>query len=256
MGTLTAVHWETVTTEMRELLKWAGQQDFISPFYLAGGTALALQMGHRKSVGLDFFSQSDEVHERTRQRIIRAVAERDGQVIENVDGNLVLLVDEIRIGFFRYGYELLEPFEQLENVNVASMLDIGLMKLDALIGRGSRKDFFDLYVIAEQYPLEELLQAGAKKYPTSRDFALMAVESFVLFDNAERDVQPELMIDVTWQEVLEYFSEQAKLLEKKWFRKWAPIQGCTMKNGLGRSVDEAVFNSATCAQIPDFDVST
>ena len=219
MGALTSPHWETVTTEMRELLKWAGQQDFISPFYLAGGTALALQMGHRKSVDLDFFSQTDEVHERTRQRIISAAAERDGQVIENVDGNLVLLVDDVRVGFFSYGYKLLEPFEDLENVNAASMLDIGLMKLDAVIGRGSRKDFFDLYVIAEQYPLEELLQAGARKYPTSRDFALMAVESFILFENAERDVQPELMIDVTWDEVRGYFSEQAQLLGKKWFRK-------------------------------------
>ena len=219
MGALTSPHWETVTTEMRELLKWVGQQDFISPFYLAGGTALTLQMGHRKSVDLDFFSQTDEVHERTRQRIIRAIAERDGQVIENVDGNLVLLVDDVRVGFFSYGYKLIEPFAQLENVNVASMLDIGLMKLDAVIGRGSRKDFFDLYIIAKKYPLEELLQAGARKYPTSRDFALMAVESFILFENAERDVQPELMIDVTWDEVRGYFSEQAKLLGKKWFRK-------------------------------------
>ena len=219
MGSLTSPHWETVTTEMRELLKWAGQQDFISSFYLAGGTVLALQVGHRKSVDLDFFSQTDEVHERTRQRIIRAIAERDGQVIENVDGNLVLLADDVRVGFFSYGYKLLEPFEQVENVNLASMLDIGLMKLDAVIGRGSRRDFFDLYVVAEQYPLEELLQAGARKYPTSRDFALMAVESFVLFENAERDIQPELMIDVTWDKVREYFSEQAKLLGKKWFRK-------------------------------------
>ena len=129
MGALTSPHWETVTTEMRELLKWVGQQDFISPFYLAGGTALTLQMGYRKSVDLDFFSQTDEVHERTRQRIIRAIAERDGQVIENVDGNLVLLVDDVRVGFFSYGYKLIEPFAQLENVNVASMLDIGWMRL-------------------------------------------------------------------------------------------------------------------------------
>jgi len=219
MGALTSPHWETVTTEMHNLLKWASHQDFISPFYLAGGTALALRVGHRKSVDLDFFSQTDEVHERTRQRIIRTVAERDGQVIENVDGNLVLLVDDVRVGFFSYGYKPLEPFEQIENVNVASMLDIGLMKLDAVIGRGSRKDYFDLYVIAEEYPLEELLQAGARKYPSSRDFALMAVESFVLFDNAERDVQPELLINVTWDKVRQYFSEQAKLLGKKWFRK-------------------------------------
>ena len=99
MAALTSPHWTTITTEMRELLRWTGLQDFIAPFYLAGGTALALQMGHRKSVDLDFFSETDEVHERTRQQIIRGVGQRNGQVIENVDGNLVLLVDDVRVGF-------------------------------------------------------------------------------------------------------------------------------------------------------------
>jgi predicted nucleotidyltransferase component of viral defense system len=219
MGALTSPHWETVATEIRELLRWAGRQDFMPPFYLAGGTALALQIGHRKSVDLDFFSETDEVHERTRQRIIRAATKRNSQVIENVDGNLVLLVDDVHVGFFSYGYKLLEPLVKMENVNVASMLDIGLMKLDAVIGRGSRKDFFDLYVIVKQYPLEELLQAGQRKYSASRDFALMAVESFVLFENAERDVPLELIIDVTWEEVRQFFIESAKLLGKKWFGK-------------------------------------
>ncbi len=219
MVALTSPHWEIVTTEMRDLLKWAGQQEFMSPFYLAGGTALALQLGHRKSADLDFFSETDEVHERTRQQIIHAVEKRNGQVIENVDGNLVLLLDDVHVGFFSYGYKLLVPFLKLENVNVASLLDIGLMKLDAVIGRGSRKDFYDLYVIAKQISIEDLLIAGERKYPTSRDFALMAVESFMLFDNAERDIQPELLIDVAWDEVKIFFIEQGKSLGKKWFRK-------------------------------------
>jgi len=203
---------------MHNLLKWAGGQGFISPFYLAGGTALALQMGHRKSVDLDFFSETDEVHENTRRQIARVIAERNGQIIENVDGNLVLLAGNVHLGFFSYGYKLLEPFTQFENVNIASMLDIGLMKLDAVVGRGSRKDFYDLYFIARKITLEELLQAGEGKYPASRDFALMAVESFMLFDNAERDAQPELIMDVSWEKVQDYFMEQGALLGKRWFR--------------------------------------
>ena len=75
------------------------------------------------------------------------------QVIENVDGNLLLLVDRLHVGFFSYGYPLLEPVQMVESIGLASLLDIGLMKLDAVIWRGSRKDFYDLYIISRQIPL-------------------------------------------------------------------------------------------------------
>jgi hypothetical protein len=67
-----------------------------------------------------------------------------------VDGNLLLLVDGLHISFFSYGYPLLEPVDTLENIQLASLLDIGLMKLDAVVGRGRRKGFYDLYVITLQ----------------------------------------------------------------------------------------------------------
>jgi hypothetical protein len=79
------------------------------------------------------------------------------------------------------------------------------MKLDALIDRGSRKDFDDLYVVARQVPLTELLSLGRAKYPYVRDFELMAVESLVLFDNADRDLQPELLVDLPWEQVKQFF---------------------------------------------------
>ena len=92
---------------------------------------------------------------------------------------------------FSYGYPLLEPVQTIENIRIASLLDIGLMKLDAVIERGSRKDFYDLYVISRQIPLPKLLSAGERKYPQVRDFPLMALEGLLQFDNADRDLQPE-----------------------------------------------------------------
>jgi len=91
------------------------------------------------------------------------------------------------------------------------------MKLDALIGRGSRKDFYDIYVISQHIPLVDLLEAGRKKYPQLRDFAIMAIESMVLFDNGDRDIQPTLFIDLSWNELKKHFIEQTKLLGKQWF---------------------------------------
>jgi hypothetical protein len=111
----------------------------------------------------------------------------------------------------------LESTQSIENVRLATLLDIGLMKLDALIGRGSRKDFYDLYMIGHEIPFKDLLGAGKEKYPKTRDFSLMAVESMVLFDNADRDFQPELLIDLPWEQVKQYFIAQAKMLGQVWF---------------------------------------
>jgi predicted nucleotidyltransferase component of viral defense system len=193
MALLDPVHWNTVTPQMHDLLRFIGQQTFAGRFYLAGGTALALRLGHRRSADLDFFSATDEVMLKTRQEILDALAPLAPQALEDVDGNLLLVISDLHVGFFSYDYPLLEPADGVEQVAVASVVDVGLMKLDALISRGSRKDFYDLYVIAQQISVPDLLALGKAKYPHTRDFELMAVESLVLFENADRDLQPDLL---------------------------------------------------------------
>lgn len=217
MALLKSPFLQTISPDMRGLLSSLSKQEFLQRFYLAGGTALALQLGHRHSVDLDFFSERDEVHELTRQEIISIANKRGGQVIENVDGNLILLMDGIHVGFFSYGYPLLEPTLEFDNVRLASLLDIGLMKLDALMGRGSRKDFYDLYFICQQLPMADILAAGERKYSMMRDFALMSVESFLQFEVADRDFQPEMLVDLSWDSVRQFFISQARGLGKRWF---------------------------------------
>jgi predicted nucleotidyltransferase component of viral defense system len=217
MAALDPVHWEAITQEMRELLRFIGQQPFARRFYLAGGTALALRLGHRRSVDLDFFSETDQVGRASRQEILRTLDPLSPQALEDVDGNLLLRVSGLHVGFFSYGYPLLEPTDSVEGVAVASLVDVGLMKLDALITRGSRKDFYDVYAIARQIPLADLLSLAQGKYPHVRDFELMAVESLVLFDNADRDVQPDLLLDLPWEQVRQFFIDQARDLGKTWF---------------------------------------
>ena len=217
MALLEPVHWQVVTPTMRELLRFIGRRPFARRFYLAGGTALALRLGHRLSVDLDFFSTTDEVTRSTRQEILTALAPLTPQALEDVDGNLLLEVSGLHIGFFSYGYPLLEPTDNLENIAIVSLVDVGLMKLDALISRGSRKDFLDLYFIAQQIPLPDLLALGQTKYPYARDFELMTVESLVLFENADRDIQPTTLVNVAWEDVRQFFIDQAQVLGQTWF---------------------------------------
>jgi hypothetical protein len=217
MALLKSVHWEVITPQMRELLGFIGQQSFAERFYLAGGTALALRLGYRYSIDLDFFSATDEILQATRREIVHTLTPFSPQVLEDVDGNLLLQVSGLHVGFFGYGYVLLEATDSVEGVALGSLVDIGLMKLDALISRGSRKDFYDLYMIAQQISLPKLLELGQQKYPYARDFELMAVESLVLFENADRDPQPDLLIDLPWAQVREFFIDQAQALGQIWF---------------------------------------
>ena len=218
MAALIQPHWHTITPELRSLLRLLEGQAFLSRFYLAGGTALALQLGHRRSVDLGFFSEMDAVGLRARQEIIQALQHSGVQVLENADGNLLVLVGNIHVGFFSYGYPLLEDPLTLGAVNLASCIDIGLMKCDALITRGSRKDFYDLYFLSRLLPLENLLLRAEQKYSYYRDFALTVIESMLAFENADRDLQPVLFEDIPWLVIKDHFRREAVQLARFWMQ--------------------------------------
>lgn len=210
------VHWETVTPFMRQVMRIVGESDLSSRFYLAGGTALALQLGHRRSIDLDFFSETDEVRPDTHRQVLRVLESLRPQVVEEAWGNLLVLAHDLHVGFFGYGYPLIAPFVEADKVHLASVLDIGLMKLDAVATRASRKDFYDLYVITERIPLRELIELAPLKYPSVRDYAAMVTPYLVFFDRAEEEEPPQTMQEIEWEAVKVFFREQAVLLAKEW----------------------------------------
>ncbi|MBI3913145.1 MAG: nucleotidyl transferase AbiEii/AbiGii toxin family protein [Chloroflexi bacterium] len=217
MAILTDAHWETVDPKMRALMRQIGMADFSPRFYLAGGTALALQLGHRFSIDLDFFSKDDEVHEAMHLEILSALRPLTPIAKERTTGNLLLEINGISVGFFGYGYPLIGESVSAEGIALASIQDIGLMKLDALATRGSCKDFYDAYFILQLVSLEDLLELGKQKYPFYRDFPLTTLKYMAQFDNADRDVQPDLLIPVEWDQVKRYFLDQARQIGKNWF---------------------------------------
>ena len=218
MAVLAEPHWEAVPPPLPDLLKGLGQQPFVERFYLGGGTALALQLGHRKSFDLDFFSSVDDVEAATREEIQAALSALwPADVQKDVDGTLFFDIGGTHVGFFSYGYHLLEPTPIIVGVRLAGLQDIGLMKLDAVVGRGARKDFYDLYFIARQVPLTRLLALAEQKYPYMRDFQLHAVSGLTFFDNADQQKQPELLIPVAWGAVKEFFVTKARALRREWF---------------------------------------
>jgi predicted nucleotidyltransferase component of viral defense system len=209
--------WNTITENMQYVLNGFSQSESGKYFYLAGGTALALQIGHRYSVDLDFFSQTEDIPT-IRPRLEATLLPFDAQLADSSWGILVYLVKDVRLGFYSYGYQLIDPLVEKEGLRLASLKDIALMKLDTLLSRAARKDFYDLYFVCQRIPLQELLNVAPQKYPSVRDFETQVVKRLMFFDNAENESDPQLLEPVTWQTVKDYFLRQAKEIGENWLR--------------------------------------
>jgi hypothetical protein len=213
---MSTLHWETISPTMREIMVAFGQNQIAEHFYLADGTALALQIGHRRSIDLDYFSPDLDIPS-VKESLHTALENYASIIADSAWGNLVFVAGQVRVGFYGYSYPLIEPLTQVKDVSLASITDIGLMKLDALLGRASRKDFHDLYAICQRKSLRSLLDVAQIKFAHVRDFEAQAVRHLVYFERAEQEAPVPLLEDISWESVKKFFQNQAKELGTSWF---------------------------------------
>ncbi len=102
-------------------------------------------------------------------------------------------------------------------MEIAGVLDIGLMKLDAIAGRGFKKDFYDAFVISQTTSLDEQFEAGRRKYPYVHGFGMRILRSFIDFRQADPQPDPILLTPISWIQVKKFFSSEAKRLGQKNF---------------------------------------
>lgn len=180
-------------------------------FYLAGGTALALFLGHRRSNDFDFFRAKEFVP----QDLLSALRETgEVEVLQEAAGTLTVGLRGVPVSFFRYDYPLLRPLHESPwGLPLADPEDIAAMKLAALSGRGSRKDFVDLYVYVQEIaPLRQILDRFREKYRGITVDPYHLLRSLTFFDDAEAEAMPELLRGVTWDEIKAFFRAEAARL--------------------------------------------
>jgi hypothetical protein len=181
----------------------------IGSFYLAGGTALALHLGHRLSRDLDFFT-SEPFDE---ERLLADLKDVETlSVVSKGRETLHLHIAEIKISFLGYRYPVLFSFGSFMGIQVADPRDIACMKISAIAGRGSRRDFVDLYVTAKQYGLDHLLDLFKKKYSQINFNLIHALKSLTYFKDAEKEPMPKMLTPISWDEIAEFFSQEAPRL--------------------------------------------
>ena len=208
----------------------AGSTRFAGPSWPVVSFALVLP-GWRHSaraatgpahlLDLDLFANIETLDDHLRHSIVEEL--HQGHSIDLLQDSvlgLVLNVDGQPVSFFSYGYPLLAPTDLASGVQVAGILDIGLMKLDAIAGRGARKDFYDLYYIASHISLDELFARSSDKYPKSRHFGMRVLTALVVFDIADQQDEPTVLQPVEWEQIKTFFRTEARRLGQEWFGQY------------------------------------
>lgn len=202
---------DILTESQQTVLELLSRIAEIRTFYLAGGTALALHLGHRRSRDFDFFRGSVFVP----QELLGTLrAAGDVQVLQAAAGTLTVSLATVPTSFFHYDYPLLHPLRSTPwSLPIADPEDIAAMKLSAVAGRGSRKDFVDLYVYAREVaPLERVFEQFRAKYRGIRVDPYHLLRSLTFFEDAEAEAMPEVVRPVTWDEVKAFFRAEAARL--------------------------------------------
>lgn len=190
------LHLETIESNTLELLRKLQSLYIFKNSRLVGGTALALQLGHRKSVDLDLFGTIEITPEEI-QEVCRKAGELE---ISKVSRNInIFWIDGIKVDCVNYPYGWLDECRVLDGIRLASVNDIAAMKISAIINRGTKKDFIDLYFLLQEMSLNHILDLYDQKYPDGSRF--IAIKSLTYFEDAESDPMPYMFSDITWEEV-------------------------------------------------------
>jgi hypothetical protein len=200
---VTALHAEVLDASTANLLARIGADQPFRDFYLAGGTGLALQLGHRMSLDLDLFSERPW----SAASILAALRALGPTVVDlESEGTLVGSVGSVRVSFFYYPYPLLEPPLQTPlGVPLAGLLDVACMKLIAVSQRGSRKDFVDLYFLGlAGIDLRDALDALPRKMPGVAYNRVHLARSLAYFADAEGEPEPRMLVPFQWISARDY----------------------------------------------------
>lgn len=182
-------------------------------FYMAGGTALALQMGHQTSLDFAFYTPKKFDN----KALLREIEKRfkTAVLIETAEQTLIVKINEIEVSFFHYPYPLAFPLLNIEGVNLASKEDIAAMKIIAISDRGTKRDFIDIYFLLKEFPLEKIFEFIKKKYPNFNIY--VGLRGLLYFADAEKKQKRRLQLirHVSWPGVKKFLIKEVKDYQKQ-----------------------------------------
>jgi hypothetical protein len=190
------LHYETVEAQTLELLKSLLNAKAFKELRLVGGAALAMQIGHRKSIDLDLFGKMDADEFEIKKQLNQIGSL---QWIKRTININILLINNIKVDLVNYPYPWISQMGNVEGIRLASVEDIGAMKLAAITGRGTKKDFIDLYFLLKKFSMTDLVSFYRQKYADGSTF--MVLKSLAYFGDADLDESPVMLKMIEWESV-------------------------------------------------------
>ena len=188
------LQYQTIEPGTLQLLKTLQAIPLLQGLRLVGGTALALQLGHRKSVDLDLFgeitAEGIEIRDSLEEHFTVSVI-KESKIIK------IYQIEGIKVDIVNYSrYPWIEPPVQEDGITLAGIKEIAAMKVAAIIGRGTKKDFIDMNRLLQFFSLKEILDMYMQKYPDGSLF--IALKSLAYFEDAEADPMPFMFEETDW----------------------------------------------------------
>lgn len=203
---------EALIKRANDSLAILGRSGILKDAYLAGGTAAALQMGHRISVDFDFFTPKEFIPKKFSTALSKLGSFDEDQADK---GTVLGKFEGVKFSLFIYKYPLIFPVAKYLSLNIADIRDIAAMKIDAIATRGAKRDFIDLFFICQSgYHLEQLLDFYDKKYKNLAATKIHIMKSLVYFEDAESDETPRMLKRAEWADIKKYFEKEVEKLAR------------------------------------------
>lgn len=203
---------ESISQETKRVLEKLGESELTKNFYLAGGTALAIQLGHRESIDLDWFFSSDFSTSVLKEKLADL---GNFEITAEETGTLHGVMNGVKLSFLHYKYKLLFDKLKFGKVDLADEKDIAAMKISAVSSRGSKKDFIDIYFLLQKYSLNEIVNFFEEKFINVKYNKAHILKSLVFFEDAEKDPMPKMLKEVSWEEAKKFIQNEVETLLNK-----------------------------------------
>jgi len=201
----------------RKQIKLLEQLGFLKKyeFYLAGGTALAIQVGHRTSVDFDFYTKKS-FDSKKLQRLLEKKFEKT-ILLQKDEDTLIVKINDVAVSFFKYSYPLIFPLvQQGKFPSMASKEDIAAMKIITISDRGAKRDFIDIYFLLQEFSFKKILGFVKKKYPNFNIY--VALRGLTYFIDADKKQARKLYLfyNVSWNKIKRFLVDEVKKYQKEY----------------------------------------
>lgn len=201
------LHIETVEPGTFSVLERLMTIKALKPFALVGGTALSLRHGHRTSIDIDLFYDKKFEHDPIVKALKKEFGKGYGTESKYYRWGIFCYLDNVKVDIVHHPHPLIANIQTIDGIRMYDDKDIIAMKINAILGRGKKKDFWDLYELLLHYPLKDMIAFHEEKFP-EQNLLITIPQAIIYFTDAEESEDPRSLKGQTWESVKKFIQKK------------------------------------------------